>query len=220
MPAHEMDYGGDAMSEFINVRYRNHREGAVDDVTLNELILTRKVKQFFRPSESRWVDVDTDVVRLKDIGYEGPDRRKPLLNKRLEQRPAGFLSRFLRHKKTQEKLLTAQDWYARGFALLHTTGDHYEAIRAFASAIQLDPFHAKAYMHRGMAYEQMNNLEQAFEDYSRAIQLHPQDATSYYMRGILFWRSGKDMEAIIDLNAAAELGYRLAINFLKQHKIH
>jgi len=181
------------MSEFINVRYRNHREGALDDVTLNELILTGKVKQFFRPSESKWNDVDSDAVRLMDIGYEGPERRRHLPIKRLEQKPANFLSKFLKRKKTQEKPLTAQDWYARGFALLHTTGDHYEAIRAFASAIQLDPFYAKACLHRGMAYEQMNNPEQAFEDYSRAIQLHPQDATSYYMRGILFWRSGKDM---------------------------
>ncbi len=32
------------MHTFIHVRYRNNREGLVDDVTLNELILSGKVK--------------------------------------------------------------------------------------------------------------------------------------------------------------------------------
>ncbi len=209
------------MPEFIDVRYRNQRDGAVDDVTLNELILTRKVKQFFRPSEGRWVDVDSDPIRLKANEYEGPERRKSFakIQKAQEKDPEGLLSMFPRQKH-KENLLTAQDWYAEGFTSLHATGDHYEAIRAFASAIQLDPFYAKAYLHRGMAYEWMNNLEQALEDYSKAIQFHPQDATAYYMRGILLWRRGKDSEAILDLNASAELGYRLAINFLKRHMIH
>jgi tetratricopeptide (TPR) repeat protein len=206
-----MDYGGDAMSDFIDVRYRDHREGSVDDVTLNELILTGKVKQFFRASEGRWVDVDSDSIRLKENKHEGPERRKPLL-KRQEQEPAG-------HKPTEEPM-TSQDWYARGFSLLRTTGDHYEAIRAFATAIQLDPFHAKAYLNRGMAYEQMNNLKQAFEDYGNAIQLLPDDARAYYMRGILLWRYGKHTEAIIDLNASAELGYKLAIDFFKRRKAY
>jgi tetratricopeptide (TPR) repeat protein len=206
-----MDYGGDAMSDFIDVRYRDHREGAVDDVTLNELILTGKVKQFFRPSEGRWVDVDSDAIRLRESKYEGPERRKPLL-KIQEQEPASNMP--------TEEPLTAQDWYALGFSLLRTTGDHYEAIRAFATAIRLDPLNAKAYLNRGMAYEQLNNLKQAYEDYCKTIQLLPDDARAYYMRGILLWRYGKHTEAIIDLNASAELGYKLAIDFFKRRKAY
>jgi tetratricopeptide (TPR) repeat protein len=212
------DYGGDAMYEFIDVRYQNHGEGAVDDVTLNELILTGKVKQFFRPSEARWIDVDHDAVRKKDSGYEGPERRKPLQDKRQEQQPSGLLSRFHSHKTT-EKSLTAQDWFERGFALLHTSGDPHEAIRAFASSIQLDPSNAKAYLNRGMAYEQIHNVQQAFEDYSKAIQLMPQESKVYYIRGMLLWRYGMNSEAINDLKAAAELGNRFAIDFLKKKKI-
>ncbi len=212
------DYGGDAMYEFIDVRYQDHGEGAVDDVTLSEMILTGKVKQFFRPSEARWVDVEHDAIRKKDSGHEGPERRKPLQDKRQEQKPAGLLSRFHSHE-TEEKTLTAQDWFERGFTLLHTTGDPHEAIRAIAYSIQLDPSNAKAYLNRGMAYEQIHNVQQAFEDFSKAIQLLPHDGKAYYIRGMLLWRCGMDSEAITDLKASAELGNRFAIDFLKKKKI-
>jgi hypothetical protein len=45
------------MSTLISVRYLNNREGLVDDVTLNDLILTGRIRQFYRLSEGRWVDV-------------------------------------------------------------------------------------------------------------------------------------------------------------------
>jgi tetratricopeptide (TPR) repeat protein len=208
-----------AMYKLIRVRYRNHREAIVDDITLNELILNGKIKQFYRPSEGRWVDIDYDSVRMKANGYGGPDRREPLRDKSQEQRPVGLFSRLLRSKPEEEKPLTAQDWFETGFTLLHTTGDTYEAIRAFASSLQLDPSNARAYLNRGMAYERMNNIQQAFEDYSKAIQLLPQDSKVYYIRGILLWRYGLELEAVDDLKASAVLGYRLAIDFLKQKGI-
>ncbi len=36
------------MYKLIQVRYWNNREGLIDDVTLNELILGKKIRQFFR----------------------------------------------------------------------------------------------------------------------------------------------------------------------------
>lgn len=207
------------MYKLIQVRYRNQRESAVDDVTLNELILTGKIKQFYRPSEGRWVDIDYDAVRMQANGYAGPERREPLQQKKQEQKPESFLSRFLERKPEEEKPLTAQDWFERGFNLLHTTGDTYEAIRAFASSLELDPSNARAYLNRGMAYERMNNVQQAFEDYSRAIQLLPQDGKVHYIRGMLLWRYGLEPEAVEDMKVSALLRYRLAIDFLTQKGI-
>ncbi len=207
------------MYKLIQVRYRNQRQSAVDDVTLNELILTGKIKQFYRPSEGRWVDIDYDKVRLtKTNGYEGPERREPLQQKKQEQRPEGLLSRFLHRKPEEEKPLSAQDWFERGFTLLHS-GDTYEAIRAFASSLESDPSNARAYLNRGMAYERMNNVQQAFEDYSKAIQLLPQDGKVYYIRGMILWRYGLEMEGVEDMKVSARLRYRLAIDFLTQKKI-
>ena len=125
----------------------------------------------------------------------------------------------LRNRSAPEKPLTAKEWFEKGFALLYSKGDCYEAIRALAVSIQLDPTNARAYLNRGMAYERMNNLQQAIEDYSRAIELSPQDAKVYYIRGALLWRLEKESEAIADMKVAADLHYRLAINFLKHEGI-
>ncbi|HOD36632.1 MAG TPA: hypothetical protein PLR20_12625 [Syntrophales bacterium] len=64
------------MDEWIRVRYRNNREGLVDDVTLNELIVSKKIKQFYRPSEKRWVNIETDPVRRTPRLYSGSERRR------------------------------------------------------------------------------------------------------------------------------------------------
>jgi len=200
------------MYKIIQVIYQNNFQGVVDEVTLNELISANKIRKFYRPSESRWVDVNYDLIRITASRYRGPERRQFRKNTQ-EQKPDTVLLRFLKRKA---KPLTAQGWLEQGFALLYNTGNYNEAIRAFALSIQLDPSNAKAYLNRGIAYERMNNAQQAFEDYSRAIQLLPQDGKAYYMRGILLGRHGNDSEAIADLKASADLGYKLAIDFLSK----
>jgi tetratricopeptide (TPR) repeat protein len=195
------------MQILVQVRYRNNREGLVDDVTLNELILSGKIKQFYRPSESRWVDVDHDSVRVKSNGYKGPERREANRTAKKEE-PSSLISRLLRRKKVKEKPLSAKEWFEQGFYIMHTSSDYQEAIRAFASSIQLDPTNARTYLNRGMSYERINNMQQAIADYSTAIELVPKDAKAYYIRGVLFWRLGKDVEALSDIEISAELGYR------------
>ena len=202
------------MHVLVQVRYRNNREGLVDDVTLNELILSGKIKQFYRPSESRWVNVDNDSVRAKSNGYKGPERREASKTAKKEE-PVGLISRLLR-RKAKEKPFSAQEWFEQGFTIMYTTSNYQEAIRAFATSIQLDATNARAYLNRGMAYERINNMQQAIADYSRAIELVPKDAKAYYIRGVLFWRLGKDMEAISDIRISAELGYRQAKDFLNR----
>ncbi len=198
------------MHNLVQIRYRNNREGIVDDVTLNELILSNKIKQFYRPSESRWVDVDYDPVRSKSNGYNGPERREAEKKAKKEE-PVGLISRLLR-RKAKEKPLSAQEWFEQGFCTMYTSSDYQDAIRAFASCIQLDPANARAYLNRGMAYERINNMHQAITDYSKAIELVPRDAKAYYIRGILLWRLG-DANGISDLRRSAELGYRQAKDF-------
>jgi tetratricopeptide (TPR) repeat protein len=199
------------MDEWIRVRYRNNREGLVDDVTLNELIVLKKIKQFYRPSEKRWVNIETDPVRRAPRLYNGSDRRRR--RGVLSETYREIVSRVLKGK--DPKRLTAQEWFEKGFALLFDYGHYEEATRAFACAIRLDPLNARAYLDRGMAYERMGNVEQALADYDRAIRLLPEDAKAYYIRGLTFQRLGKYPEAKQDLTAAAELGYRQARDILR-----
>ena len=192
------------MHNFIQVRYRYNREGLASDVTINELILSNQIKQFYRPSEHRWVDVDYDSIRVKSITYHGLERREAKKAAKKEE-PVGLIS----------KPMNAQEWFEKGFSIMYMTSNHQEAIQAFSSSIELDPANARAYLNRGMTYERINNSKQAIADYSRAIELASKDAKAYYVRGVLYWRLGKYREAARDIELSADLGYKPAGDFLK-----
>ena len=70
------------MSTLISVRYLNNREGLVDDVTLNDLILTGRIRQFYRLSEGRWVDVEKDPVRRSEEDRPDSAEEQPTRNRR------------------------------------------------------------------------------------------------------------------------------------------
>jgi tetratricopeptide (TPR) repeat protein len=206
------------MITLISVRYRNNREGLVDDVTLNELILTGRIGQFYRLSESRWVDIETDPVRRTEAGQ--PEFGRRTTDKKQEVLPPSaapkrFLERWRKPPpKTPEPPppgpLTARDWFEQGFLLLFNSDDMPGAIRAFAMAIRLDPDYARAYLNRGMAYERINNMHQAIADFDRAIELEPAEGKNYYIRSVAYQRLGMTKETLEDLRRAANLGNRSA----------
>ena len=205
------------MYKLIQVRYRNNREGLLDDVTLGEMIREKKIRQFYRPSESRWVDVETDPIRTKPNGFTGLERREALrpVNK---EKPPGLISRLLR-RRVPERAPNAREWFEQGFVLLHTSSDYREAVRAFSMAIALAPDDARAYLNRGMACERLDNDEQALADYTRALELSPMDAKIHYIRGLAHWRQNREDEALRDIRTAAQLGYLPARNFLKAKRL-
>lgn len=96
---------------------------------------------------------------------------------------------------------------------MNSSGDYENAIRAFSLCIQMDPSNARAFLHRGISYECINNTKAAFADYGKAIELRPEDGKAYYIRGMLLWRAG-DAMAITDLEQSAERGYKPAKDFL------
>jgi hypothetical protein len=61
----------------ICVQYLNDRHGDVDGPTLDRLLLGKTLRQFYRPSEDRWVVVYRDPIRGLGGDYRGPDRRQP-----------------------------------------------------------------------------------------------------------------------------------------------
>ena len=61
----------------IRVVYRANEFG-FDYVTsdlLDSLITQDETTHFYRPSESRWIDIKIDPVRGSGGGYQGPERR-------------------------------------------------------------------------------------------------------------------------------------------------
>jgi hypothetical protein len=62
----------------LRVIYSDNRHDIVPDFVLESLIRSRKVKQFYRYSELKWVTIGIDPVRgqKRRSGYDGAERRK------------------------------------------------------------------------------------------------------------------------------------------------
>ena len=182
------------MHQFIQVQYLNDREGWVDDITLDELIQLQRIGYFYRPGEQRWVNIFVDPVRRRDEPHGAGDLRRRTSDRKEDDQ--------------QSETLSAQKCFERGLAALRMRCDCAGAARAFALSIQSNPMHQKAYIHRGLAYEALGNLQQAIEDYTVAILLDPDDGEAYRLRGFASRRLGMDAEAIADLRRAADLNHR------------
>jgi hypothetical protein len=59
----------------LRVQYVNGKYDYVDNRTLDELIEQDLIRQFYRPSEKRWVDIETDPVRGKVRFYSLEEQR-------------------------------------------------------------------------------------------------------------------------------------------------
>lgn len=60
---------------FLQVQYHDERYDFVPAAKLSDILQTKRVKMFFRPSEHRWVILGIDPVRGSGGFYYGPDRR-------------------------------------------------------------------------------------------------------------------------------------------------
>lgn len=47
----------------LRIRYPDSRYDYVDVSTLDKLMEFRRIRQFFRPSEQKWIDISRDPVR-------------------------------------------------------------------------------------------------------------------------------------------------------------
>ena len=211
--------------QLIQALYCHDRGGPVDDITLDELIRSQKISHFYRPSEDRWVDIFLDPVRgsghtpgAERLTRRYADREEDNEQKAREEKSAGlFRGVFMRLKKhPPRKTLSAEEWFERGFFALRNT-DHVGAARAFALSIRLNPQYQEAYLHRGLVYEAMGNLQQAIEDYGTAVVLNPKDGKAHNRRGRVLGGPDVTVKAIAGLRRAADLQRASARTLLASH---
>ena len=101
----------------------------------------------------------------------------------------------------QEKELTAQQWFERGF----NSKDPDEQIRFYGLAIRLKPDYVGAFNSRGLARKAKGDLEGALQDYNEAIRLKPDDADAFNNRGNARHAKGDLEGAMQDYNEALRL---------------
>jgi hypothetical protein len=148
-------------ADLIRIRYRNGQEGLVDDVTLNALLLYKKISHFYRSSENQWIQAANVTLRLEEKAYWGPERRRPIYCVESESLNVqrDLLTKLLKRPTASiSKLTTAQEWLENGYSLLIASGRYHEAVRAFAIAIRLEPRPVGAFLNRGVAYQILGNL--------------------------------------------------------------
>ncbi len=192
--------------QLIQVLYRNGRGGPVDDITLDELIQSQKITQFYRPSEERWIDILIDPIRKRDHapGAEGLKRRYADTEEDNEQETkSGGLFRGVFTRRTKQpprNALSAEEWLELGFSALRNSENDVGAARAFALSIRLNSQSQEAYLHRGLVYEALGNFQQAIEDYGATIALDPSGKAHDLVPG----HPGVTEEAMTGLKRAAD----------------
>ena len=60
----------------IHVKYQDDTYDYVDDAILDFLIASESIKEFYRPSDAEWVDINESPTRGKGLPYIGPERRR------------------------------------------------------------------------------------------------------------------------------------------------
>jgi tetratricopeptide (TPR) repeat protein len=107
---------------------------------------------------------------------------------------------------------TAADPYAQAESLLKS-GAYADAVPYFSQSIAASPDY-RSYFGRAGAYQHLEKLDQAIDDYTQAIQLNPGGAMAYHERAVCLARLNQDARALPDYNRAIELspGYALSWN--------
>lgn len=119
-----------------------------------------------------------------------------------------------------QKQLTAQEWFERGYVFAVESNNYDEAIRCFSEAITLQRNYANAYFNRGKARKAKGDQEGAIKDYDIVIRLQPDDAEAYNNRGILRRTKGDLDGAIQDFDKAIRLQSNYAEAYNNRGNVH
>ncbi len=83
--------------------------------------------------------------------------------------------------------------------------DFREAARVFGGCIAMRPEHGPAHRWRGLAYRNLQRMDEALADFSKAIELNPKGAAGWYYRGIAFADLRQWDKAIADYSKSIDL---------------
>jgi len=93
--------------------------------------------------------------------------------------------------------------------------EYGNAILDFNKAIELNPNYTDAYINRGNAYSKQLRYEDAVHNFTLAIRLNPKEPIAFFNKGLTEYMRGKNEVARSDLKRAADLGYKPALNAIK-----
>lgn len=106
---------------------------------------------------------------------------------------------------TQERMNQAMQAFDQGINL-GIEKSYPKAIEAFTRAIDLNPIYAEAFLYRGLAKVEINEIESAIKDFTIAIELDPKFTDqAHYFRGLARAKKKDYHGAIQDYSIAVRL---------------
>lgn len=100
------------------------------------------------------------------------------------------------------KVLPSTERYIR-LGFLHTLMKEYdEAMKYFAHARELDPYHEDIYLHIGVTAYQIGSFEEAREALDEVLTINADHALGYFYRSLVNYRSNKIDLALADAEQA------------------
>ena len=92
-------------------------------------------------------------------------------------------------------LETKVQWLDGGVSL-GALGKHKEALRAFESALKIDPKYDKALRNKGLSFIQLKRYGQAIVAFNQDLDLNPEDGRARYYKGIVYAKMGDNQRAV------------------------
>jgi outer membrane protein OmpA-like peptidoglycan-associated protein len=114
-----------------------------------------------------------------------------------------------------ESVKTAKERYVQGINF-EEQKNHREAIKAYTSAIELDPKYVDAYIKRGKARFALKPIDciETHDDFTAAIEIDPKNADAYYERALVNFYMIYNEQGRKDMEMAALLGHKGALAWL------
>ena len=99
-------------------------------------------------------------------------------------------------------------------------GQYDNNLAAGFNAVDLNPLDEKAYLSRGMAYDNLGRYELALADYDKAIEINPEFPDPYNGKGYIYNKLGQQTESIANYTKSCELAPTFPYPFNNRAKVY
>ena len=117
----------------------------------------------------------------------------------------------------------AEKYYNQGKEYSFDLGDQHNAITSYGKALESNPDEwllTNIYLNRGIAYYELEDYEEAIEDFNRSIDVDPNYALAFNIRAMAYNQVERWGEALTDLDKAIELDPSSALYYKNRGSLY